>query len=1237
VRVRIKAPAVVALIVAVSVAGLAFASPASAATSRAYTGIAIGPDGIGGSETFQNVQSVAVDQSDGSIYALELPRDISESGGIYKFDATGAPSDFSALGSNHIDGISGFSERAEAEIAVAPAGSPGGTEGFIYLADNTTSITVFEPTGAKLGELESGEETCGVATDPAGHVFVGSYPSTIREFTPSGGLLTAADKTGESTGVVSEICNVAADGLGNIYAASYDGKTLVRLEGIGDSEPAPIEPAGAPIAVDPASNSLYADRGDSIAVYGRSGEPEGEFGSGRLSESLGVAVDSSTDEAYVSDRGTGTVKFFGPPMTFPRTEPATGVRIDATTLHGTVFPEGRQYTACRFEYGLEGNVGFEHVSDCEPEAAQILADSEPHLVSLSLTGLQPNSDYKFRVVATNSAGTAEGQTLKFNTVGPPRITEVLARDADQDSATLEATVDPRGVATSYRIEWGPTASYGNVAATGTLGAVAGPTAVSTQIVGLSSASTYHYRVIATSDEGGETRSTDQQVETLNACGFTDGRCLELVSRLDKGTVASPGKLFFPGSQIEFQAAPGGSALAYTTVFGYPEATVGDAAVYLGRRGSNGWNSEQLSPPTLASPGAGAINGRFNVLSPDLGCGVVESYAPLAPGAPASIVEAGGTNLFRRDGAGGSYSVITSLPPSNPPVSWQAAAQAGATYEVIGMSPDCGRIVFRGPYRYPGIPSVDDSSSQLYEWDRGTLRNVAVIPGPGGLDEPVPTEAIPGAMDENPESGKLGGKSLTDYWHAISANGTRSIFTAVSRFGGDLGRRALFLRDVIAPGVQVGNVPATDVSQSETATANDGNSRYWTSSSDGNRIFFTARYGLAANGSSSGATGCVNAPYGGLDQSSGEGCDLYEYDVDAPVGEHLTDLSADTVDPAGAGVAGVLDTSEDGSHVYFVARGRLGGAGRTEADNLGAGTFNVYLASAGTTRFVGLLGEGETVIASNAARALVNVAISGGEWTSRSSPDGETLAFESSLGVPGEVSEVYLYSASAGSVVCASCRHDGLPPSAEHRLPAMIGAAAGNPEEELYRPVVLTANGRVYFYSYDPLAPGAVEGDRNLYQWEHGQVSLIAVEPATLPRAFTGDPSGNFFGGASTAGGDVYFATPESLIGTDRDGRWDVYDAREGGGFPEPPPAAPPCDAVVEGACNPGSSPEPNSTAPATTGFTGPSNPSAKKKNEHAKKKHHKRKHHKKPARRGHKHTVKAGNPGRAGGDRRAGI
>jgi hypothetical protein len=46
------------------------------------------------------------------------------------------------------------------------------------------------------------------------------------------------------------------------------------------------------------------------------------------------------------------------------------------------------------------------------------------------------------------------------------------------------------------------------------------------------------------------------------------------------------------------------------------------------------------------------------------------------------------------------------------------------------------------------------------------------------------------------------------------------------------------------------------------------------------------------------------------------------------------------------------------------------------------------------------------------------------------------------------------------------------------------------------------------------------------------------------------PAGARFVDASADGADVYLITEESLVGTDP-GSIDLYDAREGGGFPEP--------------------------------------------------------------------------------------
>jgi hypothetical protein len=74
--------AVLALAVAALLA--LFAPVASAAQTRLYTGVSFGPDGTAGTASFDNVQSIAVDQSSGDIYVYDAG-----AGEIFKFDSQG--------------------------------------------------------------------------------------------------------------------------------------------------------------------------------------------------------------------------------------------------------------------------------------------------------------------------------------------------------------------------------------------------------------------------------------------------------------------------------------------------------------------------------------------------------------------------------------------------------------------------------------------------------------------------------------------------------------------------------------------------------------------------------------------------------------------------------------------------------------------------------------------------------------------------------------------------------------------------------------------------------------------------------------------------------------------------------------------------------------------------------------------------------------------------------------------
>ena len=146
--------------------------------------------------------------------------------------------------------------------------------------------------------------------------------------------------------------------------------------------------------------------------------------------------------------------------------------------------------------------------------------------------------------------------------------------------------------------------------------------------------------------------------------------------------------------------------------------------------------------------------------------------------------------------------------------------------------------------------------------------------------------------------------------------------------------------------------------------------------------------------------------------------------------------------------------------------------------------------------------------------------------------------------------------------------------------------------------------RVFFSSPDALAPGAVEGQNNIYEWSHGQLfRLASAVEGQQGRLFSG--YGTAFAGASGDGSDIYFFTPETLNWEDGDERFSVYDARIGGGFSQPPAPPAPCNADAEGSCQGAAQGGPAVPGAASTTFTGPGNEKqtqAKKKKKKARKK-----------------------------------
>lgn len=399
--------------------------------------------------TIANPDALAVDPATHDVYVLNRGN-----GTIERFDSEGNPAPFSAsqtyITGNQLSGTSdgafALAGNAENQIAVAPPGSAGGTAGNLYVTEPYAGIAIFDSTGTYLGRItEAGgsgiTEACGVATDPSGNVYVGTYGTAIEKYAPTANPPTNASFDSKLTGV-GGICNIAADAT-KVYAMTWSSGPLTSyplslFPGAGGEADASaggvvVEDGGsaAPaLAVysDPLSGELFVDEGEKIAAFGSSGALLEHFGSGDLTGSRrGVAADSSAGaagQAYVSDPQDETVDLFVTPVPGEAIVADTQVsNVTATEarLEAEVDPHGAQ-TSVQFEYVTDTafqSGGFAAATKVPATATNIGEGFGAVSTKRTITGLQPGTKYRFRVVAINSFGTTDGPDEEFRTYELP--------------------------------------------------------------------------------------------------------------------------------------------------------------------------------------------------------------------------------------------------------------------------------------------------------------------------------------------------------------------------------------------------------------------------------------------------------------------------------------------------------------------------------------------------------------------------------------------------------------------------------------------------------------------------------------------------------------------------------------------------------------------------------------------------------------------------------------------------
>jgi hypothetical protein len=215
---------------------------------------------------------------------------------------------------------------------------------------------------------------------------------------------------------------------------------------------------------------------------------------------------------------------------------------------------------------------------------------------------------------------------------PPTVTTNAATSVAQSTATLKATVNPNGTATSVSFEYGTTTSYGGTTALQSIGAGSSAVAVSQAVSGLMCGSPYHFRAVATTTSGA-TRGLDQAFTTV-ACSpasfYTVTPCRLADTRNPNGP--SGGPALSAGDVRSFPAA-GMCGIPSTA-----KAIATNIAVYL----PTGLGDLRAFPAGGAAPMASALNFRAGIVRSN------SAIIPLGTGGQVAIqcdMSPGATNMF----------------------------------------------------------------------------------------------------------------------------------------------------------------------------------------------------------------------------------------------------------------------------------------------------------------------------------------------------------------------------------------------------------------------------------------------------------------------------------------------------------------------------------------------------------------------------------------------------------------
>jgi hypothetical protein len=882
----------------------------------------------------------------------------------------------------------------------------------------------------------------------------------------------------------------------------------------------------------------------------------------------------------------------------PNTDPASEIKSRTALFNGHLLLNAVE-TSFSFDYNTTGECTGG--SSTMIATAGIGATSTP--VSSEATELVPNTLYTVCMITTNAFGSETGAPVTFKTpIAAPTISAESTTEVTGTSAKLTAEVNPGGEETTYHFEYDIT-PYTSPEAHGTLTPKTPLLAsdntlhpANTTITGLTTGTTYHYRLVAENAAGVED-GPDTTLTTQTPGGplaLPDERQYQLVSPPEKdgaqvfGIVAEDGVVI--GGSAAVQASENGNSITYLTSAPIGEPAGNAAATQvLSRRSTSGWSSQDISPPHKEPAKLHYENGEpFRLFSNALSQGALQENVNVSTQSAIAL---------RDNNTGTSQTLDTSSLPQ--PVEFEDA------------TPDFTDLILNTSGR---------GSNGVYEWSNGIATQVNILED----NEPAPSGFFGGTKLH---AGEHEGPSEFAGRRAVSDDGSRVVWGTETQ---------LFSRDMLTG----------ETAQLDVGPVGSGGGVFQLASSDGTRVFFTDEAPLTP-------VAAPNSLYM-FDIPMRQLTDLGPVGILHAEGPHNVPRLGDEVLGANNAGTAVYVTSEE----TLTEAANTGGEKAVAGDGnifllreapTGSGTWSVsFIATLTTSDEAGY----DPHPGSPEPQHLADLPV-------RVSEDGEYFAFmtdrsllftsthgllrydnrDANSGVADE--EVFLYSAASRGLVCASCDPTGARPVGEldtgeypglpmdpnrtwgpapfereetqegrgprgHWLAATIPpwnealhvVYAGNGPFELpvYLSRVLSGSGRLFFDSADGLVSQDVNGREDVYEFEPGGLGSCpgsAGGSGCVALISSGQGAGDSdFVDASVSGGDVFFTTGQQLVPADRDPAADMYDAHvcSAGApcLPASPVASPPCDSTDS--CSPAQALQPGVFgAPASATFSGAGN------------------------------------------------